>query len=136
MEVSILLVEDDKVDAEGVTRAIRKQKIANRIVHVQNGLEAIDALRSGTDIPKPRLVLLDLNMPRMNGVEFLKFIRNDPEFKGEIVFVLTTSDLDEDRVAAYDLNVAGYIVKDNAGEDFENLLSFLDSYWRIVEFPV
>jgi len=134
-EVSILLVDDDIVDAEAITRAVRREKILNNIVHVSNGLEAIDALRDSTIIGRPRFVLLDLNMPRMNGIEFLKYIREDSELRQEIVFVLTTSDLDEDKVAAYGSNVAGYILKDKVGEDFEKLLGLIDSFWRIVEFP-
>jgi len=134
-EVSILLVDDDIVDAEAITRAVRREKILNNIVHVSNGLEAIDAIRDSTIIGRPRFVLLDLNMPRMNGIEFLKYIREDSELRQEIVFVLTTSDLDEDKVAAYGSNVAGYILKDKVGEDFEKLLGLIDSFWRIVEFP-
>lgn len=134
-EVSILLVDDDIVDAEAITRAVRREKILNNIVHVSNGLEAIEALRDDNIIGRPRFVLLDLNMPRMNGIEFLEYIREDSELRQEIVFVLTTSDLDEDKVAAYSSNVAGYILKDKVGEDFEKLLGLIDSYWRIVEFP-
>ncbi len=134
-EVSILLVEDDIVDAEAITRAVRRERILNNIVHVSNGLEAIEALRNETVIGHPRFVLLDLNMPRMNGIEFLKYIREDSALRQEIVFVLTTSDLDEDKVAAYGSNVAGYILKDKVGEDFEKLLGLIDSFWRIVEFP-
>lgn len=134
-EVSILLVDDDIVDAEAITRAVRRERILNNIVHVSNGLEAIEALRDDAIIGRPRFVLLDLNMPRMNGIEFLKYIRDDSELRQEIVFVLTTSDLDEDKVAAYGSNVAGYILKDKVGEDFEKLLGLIDSFWRIVEFP-
>lgn len=134
-EVSILLVDDDIVDAEAITRAVRQEKILNNIVHVSNGLEAIEALRDDKIIGRPRFVLLDLNMPRMNGLEFLKYIRDDSTLRQEVVFVLTTSDLDEDKVAAYGANVAGYILKDKVGEDFEKLLELIDSFWRIIEFP-
>lgn len=134
-EVSILLVDDDIVDAEAIVRAVRREKILNNIVHVSNGLEAIEALRDDAVIGRPRFILLDLNMPRMNGIEFLKYIRDDQQLHREIVFVLTTSDLDEDKVAAYGSNVAGYILKDKVGEDFEKLLGLIDSFWRIVEFP-
>ena len=74
-------------------------------------------------------------MPKMNGIEFLQTIREDPQLHRELVFVLTTSDLDEDKVAAYDLNVAGYILKDKVGQGFEDLLGLMDSYWKVVEFP-
>jgi CheY-like chemotaxis protein len=134
-EVTILLVDDDTVDAEAIIRALRKKKILNEVVHVKNGQEAIDALRDGAKVPVPRLILLDLNMPRMNGIEFLKYIREDAELNREVVFVLTTSALDEDRIAAYDFNVAGYILKDNVGEDFDKLLALMGAFWRVVEFP-
>ena len=74
-------------------------------------------------------------MPRMNGLEFLTELRADPELRDSIVFVLTTSRSDEDRVASYNLNVAGYIVKSDVGAGFVRLLGLLDHYWRIVEFP-
>lgn len=135
-EVSILLVEDNNIDAEAITRAIRKRKIANKIVHVHNGAEAIEALGGEPGVPEPRIILLDMNMPRMNGVEFLQHIRNDPRYSREVVLVLTTSNLDQDKIAAYNLNIAGYVLKDNVGEDFEKLLNLFHSYRRIVEFPV
>ena len=134
-EVTILLVDDDSVDAEAVERAIRQKRVLNTVVTARNGLEAIEALREPGRVPRPRFILLDLNMPRMNGLEFLKYIRQDPELKREVVFVLTTSSLDEDRVAAYDSNVAGYVLKDSVGNDFDELLSLINVYWRIVEFP-
>ena len=134
--VNILLVEDNVVDVEAVKRGLSKQKIANPIHVAADGAEALDLLRN-TDKPFPRpfLVLLDLNMPRMNGIEFLRAIRADKDLKKTIVFVLTTSKSDEDMVASYEMNVAGYIVKDQVGESFVNLVSMLDSYWRVVEFP-
>ena len=75
-------------------------------------------------------------MPRMNGLEFLEQIRKDPQLAGAIIFVLTTSDYDKDRVQAYEKNVAGYILKGNVGDDFLKLISMLEHYWKIVEFPV
>ena len=74
-------------------------------------------------------------MPRMDGIEFLRHIREQPGLKRTIAFVLTTSSRDEDIIAAYDLNVAGYVLKDNAGKDFLNLIELLDCYWRVVRFP-
>ena len=81
------------------------------------------------------LVLTDLNMPRMNGIQFLTELRQDPLLKKTIVFVLTTSKRDEDKAEAYDLNVAGYIVKETAGHDFLELIGMVDNYWRLVELP-
>ena len=136
--VHILLVEDDEVDAEAVVRGFRKQKIANPFTIVPDGIAALDALRGTggyTPIPRPYLILLDINTPRMNGFEFLEALRQDPDLKRSIVFVLTTSDRDEDKMAAYDQQIAGYFVKSRAGGDFMNVTSLLDTYWRVVEFP-
>lgn len=105
---------------------------------VGDGREALEALRCQGEyasVPRADLVLLDLNMPGMNGIEFLSELRRDPELKHTIVIVLTTSDLDEDKVEAYNLNVAGYILKSKVGEGFVDLLAMLDCYWKIVEFP-
>ncbi len=136
--VHMLLVEDDEVDAEAVVRAFRKQKIGNPFTIVPDGIEAFNALRGDGGyrrVPRPYLILLDINMPRMNGVEFLQELRQDVELKQSIVFVITTSNRDEDVVAAYNEQVAGYILKSRVGEDFINLITMLDMYWRIVEFP-
>ena len=134
----VLLVEDDQIDAQAVLRAFKKNKIANPVTVVRDGNEALQALRRQGEyasVPRADLVLLDLNMPGMNGIDFLSELRSDPELKRIIVIVLTTSDLDKEKVEAYDLNVAGYILKSKVGENFVDLLMMLDCYWRIVEFP-
>lgn len=136
--VHILLVEDDEIDAEAILRAFRKQKIGNPITVVSDGVDALNLLR-GTHghakLPYPYLVLLDINLPRMNGIEFLQTIRKDPLLERSIVFVLTTSERDEDKMAAYDEQIAGYLVKSRAGVDFTSVVTMLNSFWRIVEFP-
>ena len=136
--VTILLVEDDDVDAEAIERAFRKQRIGNPFVIVPDGLEALKTLRGEAGraaLARPYMILLDINMPRMNGLEFLEALRQDSELKNSIVFVLTTSNRDEDKMAAYDNYVAGYLLKSRAGTDFLTLISMLEAYWRIVEFP-
>lgn len=136
--ITVLLVEDDEVDVEVVRRSFRKRKIANPIHVACDGIEALEKLRgSGGKLPLPHpfVILLDLNMPRMSGIEFLDELRRDPYLRTAVVFVLTTSNKDEDRVAAYDLNVAGYILKSNVGEGFIKMIEMLDHYWRIVELP-
>ncbi|MEM6329335.1 MAG: response regulator [Planctomycetota bacterium] len=136
--VTILLVEDDQIDAEAIRRAFVKARIANPIEVVPDGVEALKRLRGDGGAEKlgqPYLVLLDLNMPRMNGIEFLEELRQDIELRPSIVFVLTTSDDDRDKLAAYDKQVAGYMVKSKAGEDFVKLIGMLDHYWRVVEMP-
>ncbi|MEO1525119.1 MAG: response regulator [Planctomycetota bacterium] len=137
--VSILLVDDDQIDVESIRRSFKKQKIANPITVAKDGLEALAILRGEADgetIDRPYLILLDLNMPRMGGIEFLKTIRDDEELKKSVVFVLTTSDDDRDVVAAYENQVAGYMVKSRVGEDFVEMIGMLDHYWRVIEFPI
>lgn len=130
----VLLIEDNDVDIEGVRRAFRKRSIANPLVVARDGKAGLDLLRSGA-IPRPFVILLDLNLPRMTGIEFLDALRDDLHLHDSVVFVLTTSKRAEDMVAAYQLNVAGYIVKSDAGEGFSNLAEMLKSYWRVVELP-
>lgn len=132
--VNVLLVEDDEIDAEAVERAFRKHRIANPIIVAQDGLAALELLRTG-QVPRPNLILLDLNMPRMNGIEFLQTVRQDKDLHDLVVFVLTTSDDDRDKWEAYDQNIAGYLVKSKVGDGFVNLVEMLDCYWRYVEFP-
>jgi CheY-like chemotaxis protein len=132
---SILLVDDDDIDAMSVQRAFSRMKIANPIVRAKDGIEALDILRNG-GVKQPYLILLDLNMPRMGGLELLNTIRSDPQLESNVVFVLTTSKDDEDKLAAYKHHVAGYIVKEKLDEGFEQLVKMLDHYWRLVELPV
>ena len=131
--VTILLVEDDFVDIEAIKRGFRKNKIANPFIVAHDGIEAMELLDKG--IEHPFLILLDLNMPRMNGIEFLKELRKKPTLSHAIVFVLTTSNADRDRWAAYEQHIAGYLLKSQAGKDFVNVIEMLDMYWRYVEFP-
>ncbi|HCS28925.1 MAG TPA: two-component system response regulator [Spongiibacteraceae bacterium] len=136
--VNILLLEDDDGDAKAIQRALRKAKVANPITRAIDGVEALEILEgsNGRDkLPGPHLLLVDINMPRMDGIEFLTALRSNNELKRSIAFVLTTSARDEDVIAAYDLNVAGYVLKDNAGGDFLKLIELLDCYWRLVKFP-
>ncbi len=136
--VNFLLVEDDEVDARAVKRAFNKRKVSNPIHVARDGVEALAMLR-GEDgfppFPRPFLILLDLNMPRMNGIQFLDELRKDPELHSSIVFVLTTSNADKDKVAAYEKNVAGYLLKSNAGTDFLSVLQLLENYVISVQFP-
>lgn len=132
--VNILLVEDDDIDAMSVDRALKKMRLLNPLIRALDGMEALTILRD-KHIAKPYVVLLDLNLPRMGGLEFLKAIREDEQLNDTIVFVLTTSKNEEEISEAYRKNVAGYIVKSNLNQDFTQVLTFLDHYWRIVEMP-
>ena len=136
--VTFLLVEDDEIDVKVIKRGFKSLKLANPIRIARDGIEALEILRgeNGQErVPKPYLILLDINMPRMNGIEFLQAIRADKDLKSSIVFVLTTSASDEDRVNAYNHNVAGYIIKSKVMDSFTNALDMLDHYWKVVEFP-
>jgi len=132
--VTVFLVEDDDVDAMGVKRALTQRRIVNSLVRARDGVEALEMLREGK-IERPYLVLLDLNMPRMGGLEFLKTVREDECLKSMVVFALTTSKSDEDMIEAYNYNVAGYIVKSELTSSFDRLVDMLDGYWQIVDLP-
>lgn len=134
----ILLVDDDEVDVMNVQRAFKKNNIVNPLYVAGDGIEALALLRGDGAVAVPdqrRLVLLDLNMPRMNGLEFLRALREDPELRGITVVVLTTSDDDRDKVEAYNMNVAGYIVKPVTFAAFVEAMATLNKYWAINELP-
>jgi CheY-like chemotaxis protein len=133
--LNIVLVEDDTVDVMNVRRAFEKGKIANPLWIAEDGVEGLALLR-GNLVPKDRrLILLDLNMPRMNGIEFLREVRADPALKSIPVVVLTTSNDDRDKVDAFDLNVAGYLLKPVTFMNFVDLMTALNRYWTLVEMP-
>ncbi|OUR60646.1 two-component system response regulator [Colwellia sp. 39_35_sub15_T18] len=133
-DVTLLLVEDDDIDAMTIERSFLKQRIANPIVRAYDGIEALDLLRKG-DVSRPLIVLLDLQMPRMGGIEFLKEIRADESLSDLVVFVLTTSKSEEDMLLSYRQHIAGYFVKGEAGEKFLDIVNVLDSYWKVVHLP-
>ena len=136
--INILLVEDDEEDVMNVKRAFQKNNLTNPMYHAGNGIEALSMLRGGEGheaIPIPRIILLDLNMPRMGGIEFLHALRNDDVLKNISVFVMTTSNEDKDKVDAYNLNVAGYILKPLSMENFVSAVSILKNYWTLCEYP-
>lgn len=137
-EVTFLLVEDDQVDVMIMKRAFTNLKIANPLLVCKNGVEALDLLRGSKErkaLERPYIVLLDLNMPLMNGLEFLEHIRQDESLFSTVVFVLTTSNDESDKYEAYKSHVAGYILKSDPGRTFLEALEMLDKYWRIVELP-
>jgi CheY-like chemotaxis protein len=136
--MNILLVEDDDVAAEAVVRSLRKHEMDFPITLAQDGLEALEILRGQhpeLTIESPYISLLDLNMPRMNGLEFLKAIRADEKLSSSVIFVLTTSDADADRQRAYQANIAGYMVKSAVGTQFEKLANLLEQYRITVKLP-
>lgn len=138
-KTSLLLIDDDEVDVMTVKRAFKKNNITNPLYIANNGLEALAMLR-GKEMPKllagqRRLILLDLNMPKMNGTEFLRELRADPELKSLPVIVLTTSNEEQDKVEAYNLNVAGYIIKPVTFAKFVEAVATLNKYWTLSEMP-
>jgi len=137
-DVGVLLVEDDEVDQMAVQRAFRQLNIKNPLVIANDGIEALEFLQkmNGGDLQRPFLIVLDLNMPRMNGIEFMKQIRADEDLKNSVVFVLTTSRDDKDLRQAYDLNAAGYVVKSSLAGSFANAVEMMRHYWKTVELPV
>ncbi|KJZ23154.1 response regulator [Tritonibacter mobilis] len=137
-DVKIILVEDDDGDAKAIRRAFSKARIANPLIRFRNGREALSFLKGETDQDPPLqfVVLSDINMPRMSGIELLEALRDDPTLHKTLFFVLTTSDDERDITAAYSNNVAGYILKSQAGDMFIELMTVMNNFWRIVELPI
>lgn len=131
---SILLVEDDLVDVMTVNRAFNDLNIKNDLIHKPNGEEAIEYLKS-ENVEKPGIILLDLNMPRMNGIEFLQEAKSDPQLRKIPVVVLTTSNDDRDKTETYKLGVAGYILKATEYRDFVSTIEEINQYWSLSELP-
>ena len=132
-EVNILVVEDDAIDVKALLRAFKKLKIANPVTVAKDGIEGWETLQS---LPRPYLIILDINMPRMNGIELLKKIRASEKHHDSIVFVLTTSTDDKDKFEAYNLNATGYMLKSDMGASFIRAIEMVEQYWKVVEFPV
>jgi len=136
--VSIMIVDDDKIDIMALRRCFRVVDLQNTVVEARNGVEALARLR-GSDgkapVPKPHLVLLDLNMPRMGGLEFLDEVRRDPALQRTLIFVLTTSAALADRDRCYDRNIAGYMVKQRDSRASMETVAMLQQYCNMVSFP-
>ena len=130
----ILLAEDDKVDAMTVKRAFKDLKVSNPLVHTINGEEALQYLKNNGH-QKPCVILLDLNMPKMNGIEFLKVIKADDAFRSIPVIVLTTSKEEQDKNESFKLSVAGYIIKSVDYKKFVDAIKVIDLYWTLSELP-
>lgn len=130
----ILLVEDDQVDAMTVKRSLREINVVNHLLIAGNGEEGLQYLGS-PDLEKPCIILLDLNMPKMNGIEFLQIVKNDSRLKRIPVVVLTTSRNEQDRVESFNLGVAGYMVKPVDYQQFVNVVKTINLYWTLSEFP-
>lgn len=130
----VLLVEDDSIDAMTVRRAFRDLKVTNQLVHTVNGEEALAYLKNEAN-DKPCLILLDLNMPKMNGIEFLTIAKADAALKKIPVVVLTTSSEERDIVESFRLSVAGYIIKPVDYRNFVEAIRTINVYWTLSELP-
>ncbi len=131
----ILLVEDDKVDAMTVRRALKELKVSNRLDVAGNGEEALHGLLRNPHHEQPCIILLDLNMPKMGGLEFLKIVKTHKRAKRIPVIVLTTSRDERDRLASFDLGVAGYMVKPIDYQQFVEVVKAINRYWTMSELP-
>jgi CheY-like chemotaxis protein len=137
--LNILLVEDDDVAAESITRALKVVVPDVPVINAENGRIALDILNSekrNETLKSPYIILLDLNMPVMNGFEFLDEVRKSKKLQDSVIFVLTTSNEDSDRTKAYHHNVAGYMVKSAVGPQFSKLANLLKSYKETIELNV
>lgn len=137
-ETSVLVIEDNDLDVENLERCFRRMKIENPIFRAKDGIEGLELLRehdSKTGVKRPYVVLLDLNMPRMNGIEFLDELRRDEAIADTPIFVLTTSDHHQDVQAAHRHNVCGYIVKPMERQQMMDALGMLSSYWQVCKLP-
>ncbi len=130
----ILLVEDDNVDVMTVKRALRDVEVKNQLIHTGNGEEALEYLRNESN-RKPYVILLDLNMPKMNGIEFLKTVKSDEELKKIPIVVLTTSKDEHDIAESFKLGVAGYMVKSVDYESSVETIRTIVLYWILSELP-
>lgn len=124
----ILLLEDDKVDIMTIKRALGQIKITSKLNVVGNGVEALEYLRNDNN-PKPRIIILDLNMPRMNGIEFLREMKQDKNLKMIPVVVLTTSEEEQDKLSSFNLGAVGYIIKMVDYPGFVQQLKILSIFW-------
>jgi len=136
--VNILLVEDDDFEAAAVRRAFQKARVSNMITRATDGEDALAILENRhpeVSVKGPLIALIDLNMPRMGGLELIRKIRANPRLSNLVCFVLTTSSDEADIESAYSEHVAGYIVKETAGQDFARVLNLMSDYWLTVQMP-
>lgn len=139
--LNLLLVEDDEIDRMAVRRAFRRKHLPVNIVEATDGQQALDILNGRGDRPlppEPYIILLDINMPRMDGIELLQKLRganDNPRLRSSIVFMLTTSEAEKDLERAYAHNIAGYLVKSAEKGGLDAIADMLWSYRQVVAFP-
>jgi Response regulators consisting of a CheY-like receiver domain and a winged-helix DNA-binding domain len=130
----ILLVEDDQIDVKTIKRALKELHITNNLIVAGNGEEALLYLQNDQN-ERPHIILLDLNMPRMNGFEFLQIAKQDKKLKAIPVIVLTTSKEEQDKVDSFNLHIAGYMLKPVNYLQFVEVVRTIDLYWTLSELP-
>lgn len=130
----ILLVEDDRVDVMTILRVLKEINVVNPVVNMEHGEAALEHLRDPASV-RPCIILLDLNMPIMNGIEFLQLVKQDPALRGIPVIVLTTSEEQQDKLRSFDLGVAGYMAKPVDYRRFVEIMRSIDLYWTLSEMP-
>ncbi|HHF7367705.1 TPA: response regulator [Legionella bozemanae] len=137
--INFMLVDDDEIDIKDIQRTFKKNNINNPLHVATNGVDALNKLLGINGEkklkPTPKIIILDINMPKMNGIEFMKNIRTNKKLKSLLVFILTTSNSEKDKIDAYNLNAAGYIVKPFQVSEFMEMISSLHHYWNLLEFP-
>jgi CheY-like chemotaxis protein len=134
----ILVVEDDDVDVKNIRRAFERGRLTNPLYFARDGIEGLERLRDGSVPAERRIVLLDINMPRMNGLEFLREVRADAKLKHTPItpiVILTTSNDERDRFEAYGEGVAGYLLKPVTFGGFVELMSAMNLFWSLTELP-
>lgn len=130
----ILLAEDDEVDVMSIQRAFKEINITNPLVVTTNGEDVLEYLKN-PDNPVPCIILLDIKMPKMNGIEVLAVLKNDPATRKIPVVMLTTSDDEKDRIASFNHSVAGYMIKPVDRKKFIDIIKTIDMYWTLSELP-
>ncbi len=130
----ILLIEDDTVDVLTIKRSLQEIHVSNHVDVAENGEDALRKLNT-PGYERPCLILLDLNMPRMGGIEFLHIIKNDESFKRIPVVVLTTSSDEQDKIESFNLGVAGYMIKPVDYQQFVEVVKTINLYWTLSEVP-
>lgn len=132
--VNILLIEDDVIDIMNVKKALTKLNLSSPLFIANDGEVALQMLHRH-EVPYPRVILLDLNMPKMSGIEFLSRIRTDKDLRHNMVFIMTTSNEERDKQAAFDLNVSGYMIKHFDSDEFISSFAKLSNFWMANQFP-
>lgn len=125
--MNVLFIEDDTIETMKLQRTVSKLQLKHNIIEAKNGEQALEILKSSSKLPD--IILLDLNMPRMNGIEFLKILKADTNFKYLPTIILTTSENRADLLECYKVGIAGYVIKPLKYEDYEQKLKKVFEYW-------